>query len=112
MPFAYFHVFSYSRRAHTRAAAMPDQIPPGVARERSRLLRELSARKSAAYHARFVGTAAEVLVEGRDETGRLTGRTDYYMKVHLPGEETLVNTFVPVEILETDAEGAHGTPVR
>ena len=63
LPFAYFHVFSYSKRDHTRAARMPDQVPPAEARERSRLLRTLSERKSAAYHSRFRGRVLPVLVE-------------------------------------------------
>ncbi len=66
-PYAYFHVFSYSRRDHTRAARMPDQVPPSTARERSRLLRTLSDRKSADYNRRFMGRELTVLVE--DESG-------------------------------------------
>ena len=66
-PYAYFHVFSYSKRNHTRAARMPDQVPSQAARERSRLLRTLSDRKSAAYNSRFRGRKLPVLVE--EETG-------------------------------------------
>ncbi|MDE2848169.1 MAG: tRNA (N(6)-L-threonylcarbamoyladenosine(37)-C(2))-methylthiotransferase MtaB [Gemmatimonadota bacterium] len=62
-PYAYFHVFSYSRRDHTRAARMPDQVPPSTARERSLLLRTLSDRKSAEYNSRFRGRKLTVLVE-------------------------------------------------
>ncbi len=63
LPFAYFHVFSYSRRDHTRAARMPDQVPASTARERNQLLRTLSDRKSAAYNSRFRGRVLPVLVE-------------------------------------------------
>ncbi|MCY3712898.1 MAG: tRNA (N(6)-L-threonylcarbamoyladenosine(37)-C(2))-methylthiotransferase MtaB [Gemmatimonadetes bacterium] len=122
-PYAYFHVFSYSRRDHTRAARMPDQVPPSAARERSRLLRTLSDRKSAAYNSRFRGRILPVLVE--EESGGspgspgprggsgpqalvMTGRTDHGLRCWFEGQAELVNTFVDVEVDATDAQGATG----
>ena len=40
MPFTYLHVFTYSSRPGTPAAALPDQVPVQVARERNRILRD------------------------------------------------------------------------
>ncbi len=107
-PYAYFHVFSYSRRDHTRAARMPDQVPPSTARERSRLLRTLSDRKSAAYNSRFRGRKLPVLVEDELDEGKMTGRTDHGLRCRFQGEAELVNTFVEVEVDATDALGATG----
>src|SRR5579871_1819814 len=45
LPFTYLHVFTYSPRPGTPAAAMPRQVPLPVARERNRILRELGERK-------------------------------------------------------------------
>ena len=42
LPFTYLHVFTYSSRPGTPSAAMPDQVPVHVARERNRVLRELA----------------------------------------------------------------------
>lgn len=126
LPFAYFHVFTYSKRDHTRAARMADQVPAPAARERSRLLRDLSDRKSAAYNSRFRGRILPVLVEeesgGRqDRDGRngldglvMTGRTDHGLRMWFGGEAeqagqvVQLNTFVEVEVVSTDAEGAVG----
>ena len=49
LPFAYLHVFSYSKRPGTPAAAMPDQIPSFVKKERSNILLNISGRKTADY---------------------------------------------------------------
>jgi threonylcarbamoyladenosine tRNA methylthiotransferase MtaB len=45
LPFTYLHVFTYSARPGTPAAAMPNQVPVHVARERNRILRELAGEK-------------------------------------------------------------------
>ena len=131
LPFAYFHVFSYSKRDHTRAARMTDQVPAPVARERSALLRSLSDRKSAAYNSRFRGKVLPVLVEeesdgppgpdsprgsgihGRNgQDGRtMTGRTDHGLRMRFESaaaQAVRMNAFVEVEVVSTDAEGAAG----
>ena len=107
-PYAYFHVFSYSKRDHTRAARMPDQVPPPTARERSQLLRTLSDRKSAAYNSRFRGRKLLVLVEEESDEGMMTGRTDHGLRCWFEGRAEQVNTFVEVEVDATDARGATG----
>ena len=47
LPFTYLHVFTYSARPGTPAAAMAEQVPVHVARERNRILRDLASRKAA-----------------------------------------------------------------
>ena len=44
LPFTYLHVFTYSERPGTPAAAS-QQVPMEVRRDRNRILRELAARK-------------------------------------------------------------------
>ena len=48
-PFTYLHVFTYSARPGTPAAAMPHQVPVQVARERNKILRDLAAEKKLAF---------------------------------------------------------------
>ena len=55
LPFTYLHVFTYSSRPGTPAAAMPNQVPVHVARERNRILRELAATKKQAFMRSFRG---------------------------------------------------------
>ncbi len=56
------HVFPYSPRRGTPAARMP-QVPPQVAKERARRLRDASARRRALWLQGLVGTRQKVLVE-------------------------------------------------
>ncbi len=108
LPFAYFHVFSYSKREHTRAARMPGQVPASVAQERSRRLRTLSDRKSAAYNSRFRNRRLPVLVEEESDELGMTGRTDHGLRIRFDGDAEKVNTFVDVEVVSTDSSGAAG----
>lgn len=83
LPYTYLHVFPYSVRDGTVAAALPDRVPGDVAAARSRTLRELALRKGRAYQAARVGGVADIVVEGRDD--RVVGVTGDYLKVGLSG---------------------------
>src|SRR5437667_8043415 len=61
LPFTYLHVFTYSARPGTPAAAMPNQVPPRVARERSRILRELAAEKHGLFMRSFIGKTIDAI---------------------------------------------------
>jgi tRNA-2-methylthio-N6-dimethylallyladenosine synthase len=76
---AYDHAFTfvYSPRRGTEAAAMPDQVPDDVKRDRITRLVDAVQRHAAARNAALVGTVQEVLAEGpsRTDPGLLRGRT-------------------------------------
>ncbi|MGQ9916985.1 MAG: tRNA (N(6)-L-threonylcarbamoyladenosine(37)-C(2))-methylthiotransferase MtaB [Bryobacteraceae bacterium] len=71
MPFTYLHVFTYSERPGTPAAAMEGRVPWQVRKERTRRLRRLGAEKNLAFRRRFVGRtlSAVTLGDGRALTG-------------------------------------------
>jgi threonylcarbamoyladenosine tRNA methylthiotransferase MtaB len=54
-PFTYLHVFTYSERPGTRAAAQGASVPVAIRRERTRLLRELSDQKNIEFRRRMIG---------------------------------------------------------
>ncbi len=89
LPFTYLHVFTYSSRPDTPAAAMPNQIPVHTARERSRILRELAAEKKLAFMRSFIGNSIDAItlnVAGADASGEFTeALTDNYLKLRLRG---------------------------
>jgi threonylcarbamoyladenosine tRNA methylthiotransferase MtaB len=60
-PLNYLHVFSYSARPGTRAAALDGRVPPGVVKERSTRLRELGRLLSLRFRRSLVGRTVEVL---------------------------------------------------
>src|SRR3954454_21225884 len=80
--------FVYSPRAGTEAAAMRDQVPTEVKRERIERLVEGVQRGAAGRKAGRVGMVEEVLVEGpsRTEPEILRGRTRRNTTVNFNGE--------------------------
>ena len=55
MPYTYLHVFTYSERPGTPAAAMPDAVPMPVRKERNRILRDLAETKNEAFRTSLLG---------------------------------------------------------
>ncbi len=55
LPLTYLHIFPYSERPGTPAAARADQIPSEVRRARGRILKELGLAKNAAFRRSMVG---------------------------------------------------------
>jgi len=104
LAFSRLHVFRYSRREGTRAAAMPDQIPGPVAQQRSRRLHELGQRLMSEHHERFLGRRLRVLWEDAEDQGndlRWSGLTDNYIRVLT---ETDADADLTNEITEVDLE--------
>jgi threonylcarbamoyladenosine tRNA methylthiotransferase MtaB len=66
LPLSALHVFTFSPRAGTAAASMPDQVASAVARERAAELRELSDRAWRAYVDGLAGREVEAVVERVD----------------------------------------------
>jgi threonylcarbamoyladenosine tRNA methylthiotransferase MtaB len=78
-PFTYLHVFTYSERPGTAAAAHDGPVPVHIRRERTKILRELSDHKSEAFRRRMVGkTLSAVTLEERG-----TALTSNFLKVRL-----------------------------
>lgn len=84
--FADLHVFPYSRREGTVAAARKDQIPKAVKTERAERLLTLKKELSEAFHSQYVGRTVEVLAEQETEGGVWEGYTANYCKVRMQGE--------------------------
>ena len=105
LPFAYFHVFSYSPRYGTKAVRLSDAVRPEVIKERSRRLRELSSLKRRSFAERFVGSEVEVLFEQQDERGLWTGLTDNYQRVGVVSDASLKNQFRRVVVESVSPDG-------
>ena len=98
LPLAYCHVFSYSERPHTYAQRYTDSVPPADVQARSRILRELSARKKAAFYRGHVGSTVRVLFERLENSGLHTGFSDNYLKVGVEASEDLSNRLAMVRL--------------
>ncbi len=64
LPFTYLHVFTYSARPGTPAAALPHQVALPIARERNKILRDLASQKKLAFMKSFIGKCLEGITLG------------------------------------------------
>ncbi len=81
------HIFKYSKRAGTRAAAMQSQVPDQTKTLRSKELLAMEKRQSREFRSRYLGKTVEVLLEESREIGRkryFIGHTKDYVKVGVP----------------------------
>jgi tRNA-2-methylthio-N6-dimethylallyladenosine synthase len=100
--------FVYSPRAGTEAAAMADQVPEEVKRERIERLIDIVQRVARGANEQRIGLVEEVLVEGpsRTDPSLLRGRTRRNTTVNFAGVAA-AGELVPVRI-----DGATSTTLR
>ena len=85
LPVTYLHVFPFSPRPGTPAAALKP-LPGREVRRRAGLLRDLGRLKKQAFRQSQLGRVREVLVEGpAPRPGWLQGLSDNYLRVIFPG---------------------------
>jgi threonylcarbamoyladenosine tRNA methylthiotransferase MtaB len=65
LPIYYMHIFTYSPRPHTQAAAMEYQVPPEAKAERYQQLKILKEEKILSFRRSHIGKPIKVLLEGR-----------------------------------------------
>lgn len=93
--FAAMHIFPYSKRPGTPAAAMPGQVPKAVKEERARRAAEIAARMERRYLGRW--KTAEVLFE-EERDGLWRGHTTHYCEVRVQSGENLHNQLRQVSV--------------
>jgi tRNA-2-methylthio-N6-dimethylallyladenosine synthase len=100
--------FVYSPRQGTEAAAMPDQVPDEVKRERIERLIDVVQRVAEARNRQRIGRVEEVLVEGpsRTDPSLLRGRTRRNTTVNFSGSASAG------ELTEVRIDGATSTTLR
>ncbi len=96
--FSKVHVFRFSARQGTPAAAMPDQVPAPVKQRRAAQLGEIGRRLREQYCRGLVGRELGVLVESpaKDSPGMLVGTADRYVPVELPAGPDRLDRLVRV----------------
>jgi threonylcarbamoyladenosine tRNA methylthiotransferase MtaB len=111
--FAKVHVFRYSKRAGTPAAAHPSQVSAPVKAERAAQMRDLSDRLAGRYARSREGGVADVLVE-RAGGGTAAGTTEDHLHVEVVGGDAPVEVGDIVRVvLSPDGCGCmNGLPVR
>jgi threonylcarbamoyladenosine tRNA methylthiotransferase MtaB len=98
LPLTYVHVFPYSRRPGTPAAARPGQVEGGIAHERGREIRAAVEEKRQAFLAAQIGRSLAALTLDDKEDGSPVALTSNYLRVALPGTGVRPNTLLSVGI--------------
>jgi len=113
LPIAYLHIFPFSPRPNTPAAAMKAQVAPSVIRERCRLLRQLDQAKRLAFKQRFLGKIRTILVENRrdEASGLYCGFTDNYLPVLVRTDTNLQNQIMMAKLDRLQGTQFLATPV-
>jgi threonylcarbamoyladenosine tRNA methylthiotransferase MtaB len=110
--FAKMHVFSFSPRKGTVAAAMQDPVDNKVIRERSKILRNIDAELGRNFRQKFIGETGTALLENSD--GAMCGRSERYFMVHLEKtrEKLERNALVRVKLIKNAENGVIGQATR
>lgn len=106
LPLFDLHVFKYSRREGTPAAAMNPQVSEIVKQQRSQALLALAIRKRSAFIAVNDGHIHRVLVE--KTAGACSGLTDNYVEVVWQAGSDQIGDFVQVQLHGEDKGRARG----
>ena len=105
LPVSYLHVFTYSERPNTEAISFEGVVSPEVRSKRSKMLRALSVKKRRVFYESQLGKTVEVLFEGENKKGYITGFSKNYVKVRAPWNPNWVNTVIKVKLVRIDEEG-------
>jgi threonylcarbamoyladenosine tRNA methylthiotransferase MtaB len=113
--FARVHVFPFSARPGTAAAAMPDPVSPGAKKERMERMLAAAERAERAFRSAHLGERTTVLWE-RPKDGMGQGLTDHYLRVYLrglaPAGAALWNCFSEVDLVGLAPGGVEGRLVN
>lgn len=99
LPFTYLHVFSYSSRPGTKAAALNSQLSGDIIHRRARELRSLGEAKSAAFRESQLGRTHRVLTLNRPNKSQdapwTPALSSNYLQFRIP-EPLAANQFLSV----------------
>lgn len=111
--FAKVHVFPYSKRKGTRAAALPGQLTKEELRRRAGVMGQIARRAEEEFYAALPGTEHTVLLEtpSPEHSGCMQGYTENYARVALPvlGER---GALCRVRIEKAFADHALACPIK
>ena len=107
LPFTYLHVFTYSARPGTPAAAMRNQVPVPIARERNRILRHLAASKKLSFMQGFAGKTVDAITLNVCDGHLTEALTDNYLKLQIEGS-LAANQWLKARITTVHEAGLSG----
>jgi len=103
--------FKYSKRPHTPAETMPNQIDDKVGSARLQELIELHKSHQDEHMEKYVGTIMKVMFEDLKPNGEIFGFSDNYCQVFVTGSEELLGQIVDVKITKASRTSLKGEVV-
>jgi threonylcarbamoyladenosine tRNA methylthiotransferase MtaB len=107
LPLAYLHVFRFSARPGTAAAALSNPVSGNMKKERAGQLRDLGKTLKKRFLKKFVDRELVVLFEKKNELGLFEGLSDNYITVRVSSSQLLINQMRRVRV-----NGISGAVVR
>ncbi len=108
--FAKAHVFMYSRRTGTVAAALKNQVENSVKEERSHQMINVTEQSEKEFLENQCGKIFPVLFE-TSANGYIEGYTPNYSRVLINGDTSLLGSIINVKILSCQGDYCIGEPV-
>jgi len=105
LPVSYLHVFTYSERPNTPAAAMPGTVAMHERHQRSKMLRSLSAKKKRYFYRQNLGQQVNVLFENDLDNGFMHGFSENYLRVRARHNPAMINTITGLTIAGINSDG-------
>lgn len=104
--FGHVHIFTYSPRAGTKAAGMPDQVNKAVKKSRSAQLHQLARQLTGDSMRRCIGNRYQVLWEHKtfESTREWVGYTPAYQRVTAASANELTGRISTVAVTGFDAD--------
>jgi len=112
LQFETIYAFMYSPRPLTKAAKFEDQVEESVKNERLNRLFDAHEKMAFALVKKYEGQTLQVLVEKKNEQGKLYGRSTQNKSVHFLGSESLIGQTVPVKITQAFPNNMRGELVQ
>lgn len=106
LPISYLHVFTYSERENTEAAAMEGTVPVQERKKRNKMLRILSEKKKTAFYESQLGKRFPVLWEHENKEGAMYGFTENYIRVQKPFDADSINQIEVVSLQQIENDGS------
>lgn len=107
--FASAFTFVYSKRAGTKAAEMPNQVPEDVAKARIMELVDLVNAQTRTLSQTYIGRIVEILCEDYDAKRELyLGRDEYGRMGYFPSEHNVVGQFVNLKVEQANGVSLTG----
>ncbi len=112
LQFETIYAYMYSSRPLTKAAKFEGHLPEPIKNERLNRLFDAHEKMAFALVKKYEGQTLQVLVEKKNEQGKLYGRSTQNKSVHFLGSENLIGQTVPVKITQAFPNNMRGELVQ